>query len=352
MKELKNTQYSKKTKMFAIQSFSSLIESSNANLNNTSRDLLNGLKIFQESHWYICGYLALNEGHLPHKLINSSPSDLDYQLLVKAALLLVAESVEQPLTVTTGFPYSTYRIYKDMATDLLKKSHIIEYDASTFSGNTKKTVILDIQNVEVIPEIVGCTIALRKGEQQAEGNFFVLSCGFGTFESVLSLESGIVEQTMVSTHGINYAVKLMMIELEKKHYLNFRNSHLMDEAFQKGYIILNRKNVDLREIRRNVLISYYNEVISPNLRNVINDKNLVQTSKVYLCGGGMYYQDLVDCFKNEFGDIVQLNFVTDPASLASKGYALNSLRLSGGKKQSSVGLDIGNSSTVVSTLIE
>ena len=338
--------------MFAIQSFSSLIENSNANLSNTSKDLLNGLKIFHDNQWYICGNLALNEGQLPHKFINSAPTDLDYQLLVKAALLLIADSVEQPITLTTGFPYSTYRIYKDIATDFLKKTHIIEYDASTFSNTGKKTVILDVQNVEVIPEIVGCTIALRKGEQQADGNFFVLSCGFGTFESVLSMESGIVEQTMVSTHGMRYAVNMMISELEKTHYLGFKNAHLMDDAFQKGYIILNRKNVDLRDLRRSVLRAYYNEVISPNLRNVITDANLMKTNKVYLCGGGMYYQDLVDCFKNEFGDIAQLEFVTDPANLASKGYALNSMRVSGGKKQSSVGLDVGNAVSVVSRLSE
>lgn len=338
--------------MFAIQSFSSLIENSNANLSNTSKDLLNGLKIFHENQWYICGNLALNEGQLPHKFINSAPSDLDYQLLVKAALLLIADSVEQPITLTTGFPYSTYRIYKDMATDFLKKTHIIEYDASTFSSAGKKSVILDVQNVEVIPEIVGCTIALRKGEQQADGNFFVLSCGFGTFESVLSMETGIVEQTMVSTHGLKYAVNMMISELEKTHYLGFRNAHLMDDAFQKGHIILNRKNVDLKDLRRTVLRAYYNEVISPNLRNVITDANLMKTNKVYLCGGGMYYQDLVDCFKNEFGDIAQLEFVADPANLASKGYALNSMRVSGGRKQSSVGLDIGNALSVVSRLSE
>lgn len=339
--------------MFAIQSFSSLIENNNANLSNTSKDLLNGLKIFHDSQWYICGNLALNEGQLPHKFINSSPIDLDYQLLVKAALLLISNSVEQPLTITTGFPYSTYRIYKDMAVDFLKRTHIIEFDASTFSSSSsKKSVILDVQNVEVIPEIVGCTIALRKGEEQAEGNFFVLGCGFGTFESVLSMDSGIVEQTMVSTHGLKYAVNMLINELKKSHYLGFRDAHLMDEAFQKGYIILNRKNVDLREIRRNVLKSYYNEVISPNLRNVITDTNLMKANKIYLCGGGMLYQDLVDCFKNEFGEIAQLEFVTDPSSLASKGYALNSLRVSGGKKQSSVGLDIGNAATVVSTLTE
>jgi len=83
-----------------------------------------------------------------------------------------------------------------------------------------------------------------------------------------------------------------------------------------------RKNVDVREIRKNALRSYYNEVISPNLRNVINDKNLMKTNKVYLCGGGMYYQDLIDCFKAEFNEIVQLEVVNDPSTLASKGYAL------------------------------
>jgi hypothetical protein len=239
-----------------------------------------------------------------------------------------------------------------MATEFLRKTHIIEFDASTHSNNAKRSVILDVQNVEVIPEIVGCTIALRKGEQQAEGNFFVLSCGFGTFESVLSMDSGIVEQTMVSTHGMKYAVNLLISELEKTHYMGFRNAHLIDEAFQKGYIILNRKNVDLREMRKNVLKSYYNEVISPNLRNVITDQNLMKANKVYLCGGAMYYQDLVDCFKNEFGEAAQLEFVADPATLASKGYALNSLRVSGGKKNSSVGLDIGNATTVVTTITE
>lgn len=58
-------------------------------------------------------------------------------------------------------------------------------------------------------------------------------------------------------------------------------------------------------------------------------------------------QDIVDCFKKEFGEIAQLEFVTDPASLAGKGYALNTLRVSGGKNSSSVGLDIVNASTIL-----
>ncbi|HCN84963.1 MAG TPA: hypothetical protein DIT07_15300 [Sphingobacteriaceae bacterium] len=339
--------------MFSIQSFSSLIENNNSILANTSRDLLNGLKINHDNQWYVCGNLALNEAQFPHKLINSSPTDVDYQLLLKAAMLLVHESVEQPLTITTGFPYATYRVYKDQAIEYLKKTHIIEYDSSTFSSTGgKKTVMLDVQNVDVIPEIAACTIALRKGETQASGNFFVLSCGFGTFESVLSMDSGIVEHTMISTLGMRYAVNVMMNDLVKNYYLEFRNAHLLDEAFQKGHIILNKKNIDLKEMRKNALKTYYNEVISPNLRNVITDANLMKTNKIYLCGGAMYYQDLVDCFKAEFGDIASLEFVSDPANVASKGYALNSLRISGGLTKSSIGIDIGNATTVVTQFTE
>jgi len=336
--------------MLLSQSFSSLIENNNSALNNTAADLLNGLKIFHDNQWYICGNLALNEGQAPHKLINSSPADLDYQLLIKAAMLLVADAVEQPVTITTGFPYATYRIYKDIAIEQLKKTHIIEYDGSTFGGSGKKTVILDVKNVDVIPEIVACSIALRKGEEKASGSFFILSCGFGTFESVLSMDSGVVEQTMISTHGLRYAINYMINELSKTHYLGFRTAHTLDDAFQRGYLYIDKKNVDVREIRKNALRSYYNEVISPNLRNVITDKNLTKTNKVYLCGGGMYYQDLIECFKNEFGEIVQLEVVSDPAALASKGYTLNSLRVSGGVQNSAVGIDIGNSTTVVTRI--
>jgi hypothetical protein len=336
--------------MLLSQTFSSLIEINNSALNNTSADLLNGLKILHDNQWYICGNLALTEGQAPHKLINSSPSDLDYQLLAKAAMLLVADHVEQPITITTGFPYATYRIYKEQAIESLRKSHIIEYDASTFGGTGKKTVILDVKNVDVIPEIVACSIALRKGDENASGNFFILSCGFGTFESVLSMDSGVVENTMISTHGLRYAINYLKNELEKNHYLGFRTAHTLDEAFQRGYLYIDKKNVDVREIRKNALRSYYNEIISPNLRNVINDRNLTKTNKVYLCGGGMYYQDLIDCFKQEFGEIVQLEVVSDPASLASKGYVLNSLRISGNNRSASVGIDIGNATTVVSRI--
>ncbi|MDD4115533.1 MAG: ParM/StbA family protein [Massilibacteroides sp.] len=335
--------------MYEIQLFSSLVENNNTILSQTSRDLLHGLRIQHDDKWYICGDLALNEGQSPHKLINSSPEDTDYQLLAKAAMLLIQDKVEQPITITTGFPYSTYYIYREKAIEFFQRTHLLDYDASTFNAGNKKKVVLEVQKVDVIPEIVGCTIALRKGEEKASGSFFVLSCGFGTFESILSTDSGIIEQAMVSTHGIRYAVNLMINELRSKYYLELRNTHQFDVAFQKGYVFLNRKNIDLRELRRNAIQTYYNEVISPNLRSVINDANLMKTNRIYLCGGAMYYQDLIDCFNNEFGSFTQISVLDNPDTLASRGYALNSLRMINGKGQSAVGIDIGNATTVVTS---
>lgn len=333
--------------MYSVKSFSSLVENNNTVLNNTSKDLLHGLKIFHNDKWHICGDLALNEGQSPHKLINSSPDDMDYQLLAKSALLLVQDAVEQPITVTTGFPYATYHIHKEKAVNFFRQSHILEFDAATYNGGGRKKVVLEVKDVDVIPEIVGCTIALRKGETKATGSFFVLSCGFGTFESILSTDSGIIEQTMVSTHGIRYAVNILINELKSKYYLEFRNAHLFDDAFQRGYVYLNRQNIDLREIRRSAIQTYYNEVISPNLRNIINDANLMKTNRIYLCGGAMYYQDLIDCFRNEFDSFAQVEILDNPETLASKGYALNSLRVAHGKEKSAVGIDIGNATTIV-----
>ncbi len=333
--------------MYSVQSFSSLVENNYTVLTNTSKDLLHGLKIFHNDKWYICGDLALSEGQSPHKIINSSPDDTDYQLLAKAGLILVQGQVEQAITVTTGFPYSTYHIYKDKAIAFFKRTHILDYDASTYNAGGKKKAVLEVQNVEVIPEIVGCTIGIRKGETQATGSFFVLSCGFGTFESILSTDSGIIEQTMVSAHGIRYAVNILINELKAKYYLEFRNAHQFDEAFQRGYVYLNRQNIDLREIRRNAIRTYYEQVISPILRNVITDKNLMKTNRIYLCGGAMYYQDLIDCFREEFDGIAQLEVLDNPETLASKGYALNSLRIAHNRRKLAVGIDIGNATTVV-----
>jgi len=333
--------------MYNIQSFSSLVELNNADLSQTAGTLINGLRLLVDSQWYICGNLVLNEGENPHKAINSSPDDLDYRVLLKAALLLARDKVSQPITLTVGFPNTTYKVFKSKAISALARTHEIAYDASVFSAGGNEMAKIEVSSVNVVPEIVGCTIALRRGIDKAQGKFFVLSCGFGTFESVLSTEEGIIEQTMVSAHGMRYAVDIVLQELRKVYYLEFKSAHLMEDAFQKGYVVLNRRKIDLKELRKYAIETYYNEIISPCLRNIITDSNLMKTNTIYVCGGGINYSELKECFANEFKDIAELVFVDEPEYLAVKGYALNSLRKTGGAKDTALGIDIGNLSTRV-----
>ncbi len=328
--------------------FPSAIESHNTELLNVAENLLNGLKIFHEDEGYILGDLALTEGISPHKNVNSAPDELDYQLLAKAGLLISHKENGEPVTVTTGFPFSTYNLFKNQSAELIAGFESVEYDSSTFNGSGKKNANINVRKVDVIPEIAGCIVGLRKGEQQAKGNFFIASLGFGTFETVLSTEKGIIQRTSASVNGVRYALNNLIRELSKSNYLGLKTEHQLDAGLRRGYIVLNRRKIDLADLRKEVLVNYYNDIISPTLRKAYSDADFEKSSKLYLAGGGALYNDLTNCFVEEFQDILDIEVVEEPQSLASKGYCYNSLHLNGGDKQTAVGIDIGNYKSVVS----
>ncbi len=340
--------HTKSLTMFKTYTFPSVFEGNNTDLKNVSPDLINGLKIFHNGEGYVIGNLALTEGVSPHKNINSAPDELDYQILLKAALLIANQKLGNPITITTGFPFSTFQLNKEKATELIDGQHTVEYDAATYGGGVKKNVQVEVAGAQVIPEVIGCTIALRKGITKAQGNFFVMSLGYGTLEGLLSTEGGIVQRTSLSTYGLRYAVNLLDKELSKEHYLELKTEHQIDAAFQKGVIFLNRKRIDIRSMRDRVLKQYYEDVISPAMRKAFNDNDFMASQIMYLAGGGAIYTALVDCFKEEFRDVLDLEIAHEPQSLASRGYCINSAQLNGGVKSTAVGLDIGNATTVVS----
>ena len=108
---------------------------------------------------------------LPHKSINAAPTDEEYKLLSEASLLLTQPKGEEEIYLTTGFPFATYILYRDKAMEVLQGRHIINYDASTFGGpNTTKREV-NVGKVEIIPEIMGCTTAIREGNLQEKENF-------------------------------------------------------------------------------------------------------------------------------------------------------------------------------------
>lgn len=327
--------------------FPSVVESHNSELRNVAPDLQHGIKIFDNGTGYIVGDLALSEGIAPHKAINCSPNDLDYQLLLQSALLVSASMSEAPMTVTLGFPFSTFQINRDAVKDYLGEGIEVTFDTSPYGGRERQTRRVQIEKVDVIPEVVGCIIGARRGERRQRGAFFMVSLGFGTCEAALSTEAGIVQRTMVSVPGIRYAVDLAIRELQETHYLGLRTEHQIDRAFLHGSIVINRQRIDLTDIRRRALQRYYRDVISPALANSWTDEDFNRSSTMLLAGGGSHYSDLVDAFKEEFDGVLEVKQVDEPSTLASRGYCLRSMHLLGSNNGIAVGLDIGNAQTAL-----
>ncbi|MDL2330645.1 ParM/StbA family protein [Odoribacter sp. OttesenSCG-928-A06] len=351
--------------MLKSYSFPSVYEATNQELQNVAESILDGIKINVEGTEYIVGNLALVEGYSPHKDINPAPTDIEYKLLSDAGLLLTQPKGEEEVVLTTGFPFSTYTLYREKAMEVLQGRRIINYDASTFGGpsNTKREI--NVGKVEIIPEILGCTTAIREGDLKEKDNFFIVSLGYGTCEAVVSTRAGLINRSAISTHGVRHAVNLLANELAKNYYLNLKTEHQVDVIFQQGTITVNRMRHNILDIREKALKMYYRDIIAPNLRRAFTDDDFNKCTKMYLVGGGANYPELVECFKEEFGGIVSVDIYPEPEKCAAHGYCLNSKNKASMSKTSmpnniedeeikifknpqlSVGIDIGNANTCI-----
>ena len=138
--------------MFKTYTFPSVFESNNTDLRNVSPDLINGLKVTHNGEGYVLGNLALTEGVSPHRNINAAPDELDYSLLLKSGLLIANQKLGNPLTITTGFPFSTFQLYKETATNLINqfRGH---HGVGTFSGQQQLAQLLaDYRRPSTAPE--------------------------------------------------------------------------------------------------------------------------------------------------------------------------------------------------------
>ena len=331
--------------------FTSLLETSYGKTTVTSSSLLNGLRVKYNDNWYLVGQACKNMGRNPHRLVNASPDEIDYHVLLNAAMLFSSKNSSERINLTLGFPYSTYTQYKAMAEKVLaKKSFVIEYDTSLYrkDGIVEKKLV-EIENFEVIPELVACVIALKKAYKATEENFLIISLGFGTTEIGVVNAEGLNKRTIISIPGIVQCIKNLRDELEKENITGFMTDHQLDDAFVKGSVMLNRTPVNLANIKSRILKSFYKEYISDTIRSMVSDRDFERIEKIYVCGGGVHYQDLQEAFKNEFEKIVSVEFVHEPDTLASIGYYHNSLRLTNGTNSIPVGIDLGNSSTYITT---
>lgn len=353
--------------------FPSVYEATLRDYSTRNDSILGFSKIKMDGVDYIVGLQAFTEGVSPHKSINASPSDSDYKLISQSALVLALnESVKNTkstvfpkLAITTGFPFATFQYNKDEAVEYFKSDKIITYYRADEIGNmiTEQTLV-PVASVNVMPEILGCDYAIRKGDNPSNENYIIISLGYGTTEGVVSTPEGVLNRSLFSVHGINYAVNVFAQELYKHSYLRLKTEHQIDQIFAKGFIYIDRKRKDFTEDKMQALKIYYTNVISPALRKYITDEDFEICSKIVLVGGGAYHQELVNLFNEEFGGVCNVTIQPNPEKCASVGYALfskyhnsheqNRDSLSYHQDRENVayvGIDIGNANTCVSIIL-
>lgn len=335
-----------------IVGFTSLLESSYGKLPVTSTNLLNGMRISLDDNWYLVGGACRNLGRNPHRLVNASPEEVDYKVLLHAALLHCSRSTSDRITLSLGFPYSTYNIYRGLAEKYLaNKTFKIEYDTSLFKkdGGVDKKFI-EIENFEVIPELAAAVIGLKKYHKAEEENFLVISLGFGTTEIGVVSSEGLNKRTVISIPGIQRCIQNLRDELEKENFIGFLTDNQLDDAFIKGSVILNRVPINLAPLKANILKSFYKEYISDTIRVKISDRDFERIEKIYVVGGGVHYPELQAMFNHEFANVMPVEFVKEPDKIAAAGYYFNSVRMANsGASGLPVGVDLGNSSTYICT---
>jgi hypothetical protein len=343
----------------------------------TSNDPVLGFaKIKIDGTDYIVGLQAFNEGVSPHKSINASPFDTDYKVISQSALFLASKicinnsknSKPSKFALTVGFPFATFQINQNSAEEYYKTEKLITYYKADENGHiTTEQRLIPVVSVSVIPEVLGCDIAIRNGENPINGNFIVISLGYGTCEGAVSTPEGLVSRSIFSTHGISYAVNIFSQELQKNSYLNLRTEHQIDQVFTKGFTYVDRKKKEFESEKKKALQLYYSNVISPTINKFIKDQDFETCRNIVLVGGGGYLQDLVSLFKEEFGEICTVSVAENPERCASIGYAHHAkqaLKINNNPDKDEltyqvenehtayVGIDIGNANTNVSLLCD
>ncbi len=332
-----------------ILGFDSLLETSYGKTSVSANSLLTGLRIRHDDKWYIVGSACSNLGRNPHRIVNASPDEQDYKVLLLSALLLAGNNQKEKINLTLGFPFSTFNTHNSLAETFLSQKHFsIEYDTSLYirDGKTERKII-EIDKFDCIPELTACVIGLKKEYKILEDNFLVVSLGFGTTEIGVVTEEGLNQRTTISVPGIIRCIQNFRDELEREYFIGFMTDNQLDKAFRKGNLLINRKLINIQKIRRDILQAFYKEYISDTIRSQISDRDFEKIEKIYICGGGANYTELMESFDIEFGKMVKIEKIAESDTLAAVGYYHNSQRIAGSSDSENVGIDLGNSSTYI-----
>jgi plasmid segregation protein ParM len=333
----------------AFHIFPSVVETAPPALDLKPGPLLEQLIVTDRGQQALVGDLALSEGRSPGRMVNASPDQRDYRLLLKAAVLVATHGRSGAFSIGTGFPMATLRSNAEAATVLLSRLESIGFDARPLGGPSAERMAVKVANVSVTSEIAACDIALREGPTRSTGSHFLISLGYGTCEAALSTPTGIVQRTAVSLAGVRYAIERAMQDVARTTPLGLRTEHQFDAHFRTGRITVGREKLSLLDVRRRALDAYMENVIVPAFANAWSAEEFDRADDLYVTGGGALYPSLMDAIRAEFGSALTVHAVPDPMCLAALGYALLAAR-EADKEHTSVGIDIGNANTCVCVL--
>ncbi len=333
----------------AFHIFPSVVETAPPALDLREGSLVEQLVLTDRGQVVLVGDIALSEGRSPGRIVNATPDQRDYRLLLKAALLVAGHGRTGPLSVGTGFPTATVRSNAEAATTLLSRGEPIGFDARPIGGPQVERLTVEVSNVSVISEIAACDVALREGPLRATGSHFMISLGFGTCEAALATPSGLVQRSSVSLPGIRYAVERAMHDVARTMPIGLRTEHQFDAHFRSGRITLGRERISLLDYRKRALDAYMENVITPALANAWTPEDFDRSEDLYITGGGALYPSMIDAVRQEFGSSLNVNVAPEPLTLAALGYAFMAAR-DAAPGTTSVGIDIGNANTCVCVL--
>ena len=103
------------------QTFPSVFETSFGFVENSAKDQLHGIKVKKDNTWYIVGDLAKKNGISAARITNAAPTEEDFDILFRSALVNLSGKLTAPVTITLGFPFSTYNALKQLLSNTCPK---------------------------------------------------------------------------------------------------------------------------------------------------------------------------------------------------------------------------------------
>ena len=259
-----------------------------------------------------------------------SPFGAKFQLLARMALLLADTEGGCRVSLAVSLPSFLYA-YKDMVENSLRGKIRVDFGASQVCKEYISRDI-DILHLQVISRLKSCITAIRRGKIQEKGNFVVVNLGQGACEATVS-EAGAPEGRQFCVRGIRAGIDL----------------GIESESLKQA--LFGRKTADtgVPRLRNEVLQRYYQDVISSGVREILSGQN-GNCSKIYLCGDGASYPELVQCFRDEFGEKFSVSVYPSPEKCASQGCGIHAQSLWQGSAETvvAVGLDMDDRYTCVS----